>query len=72
MPASGLTNIRNYVLSTWNAESGVDPEANEEHEKYIARLCADFESTMRESIDQGKSQEPGGTEDASNSIGLLR
>lgn len=54
IPASGLTNVINYKVDSWDAERGIAPETNAEHRGYISKLCADFESAIRTSIDDGE------------------
>ena len=54
MPGAGLSNVHEYTLTSWDVESGLDPDHVEEHARYIDQLCEDFESVMRESIDQGE------------------
>ena len=37
----------------WKAEKGIDPASCSEHEKYIDKLCSDFEEKLTENILQG-------------------
>ena len=44
--------IINYDVK-WEAEKGIDPTGCPEHEKYIAKLCSDFQQKLTENILQG-------------------
>jgi hypothetical protein len=37
----------------WGAEKGIDPTSCVEHEKYIEKLCSDFQQKLAENIVQG-------------------
>ena len=37
----------------WNTEKGLDPTSSPEHEKYIEKLCTDFQQTLMENILEG-------------------
>ena len=51
--SSMLTNNTKEYDLKWHGESCIDPKNNEEHMKYIDRLCEDFYEVLIDMIDKG-------------------